>query len=164
MDVNELERLYQGLLELIRSLGLGWVAEQVVEEVSVGKVLPADFKARRADMTARGSFLFASGSPDSELPRRGPREDVLVMEEYTPEDRLRLLLDAIEEAVVNTGSMEDQLFERLGLFEASSIQGIEFYSELTDEVTMTIDRSRARAMHLTGVTLKERLDHVRQEI
>ena len=163
MDVNELERLYQGLLELIRSLGLGWVAEQVVEEVSVGKVLLADFKARRAEMTARGSSILTFGHADSELPRRGPREDVLIVEEYTLENRLRLLLDAIEEAVVNTGSMEDQLFERL-VPEASSLQGIEFYSELTDEVTMTIDRSRARAMHLTGVTLKELLDQVRQEI
>ena len=160
MEIDEIQQLYDDLMELIRRLGLTWVADQVSEAISVGKVVETDLRTLRNNLIGKDGF---TDFDEPEFLRSGPREDVLSTEEYTPEDRLRLLLDAIEESVVVTGSMEIQLIEGL-ITQGINVQGIEFYSEITDEVTMTIDRSRIQPLHETVTSLKELLDQVRQEI
>jgi len=162
METDEILQLYQELLDLIRSLELNWLADQVVEEINFGRVVSTDLQSRRADMTENVPRLFEE-LPHSNAPIRTPREDVLAIEEYSPEDRLRLLLDAIEEGVVNTGSMQNQLVEQL-IPEASNIQRIEFYSEVTSEITMTIEKSRSQEIRETGDSLTELLARIRSEI
>lgn len=164
MDSNEIEQLYDGLLEILRSNGLGWVADQVAEEVSLGRILPRDFKTRQADMVQLRAYSDDDFEAQTEVQtmKIGSRE-ILARDEYAPEDRLQLLIDALEEAVIHAGTMEDQLVEQL-VPEDSDLPGVEFYSEVTNETTMTISRSSVRARYAHAERLKEHLDRLRREI
>ena len=141
MDNNELERLYDGLVEILRSNGLGWVADQVADEVRIGKLSQRDIKTRQIDMVQ--PTVFSENYSQVRSSSVGNRE-VLARDEYPLKDRLRLLIAAIEEAVIHAGAMELQLVEQLVPHDGD-LPGIEFYSEVTDETTMTINRSSARA-------------------
>ena len=161
MDNDDLDRLYNGILDLLRNQGIGWVADQVIEGVGLGRIVQREFKALQTERMQ--TLSFESSLVESSSGRRGPREDVLVSEPYNQEDRLRLLLDAIEEAVVNSRAMEEHLFDYLASNQ-SDINSIEFYSEETDSDTMRIERHGARSRYDATERLKSQLDQLRQEL
>ncbi|MGL5081924.1 MAG: hypothetical protein ACRC8A_10605 [Microcoleaceae cyanobacterium] len=87
--------VYAELVETLKRLGLGWVAEQVVEVVSAGKVVEETVSGRK--------------TPDLKLTYHTPSEQVL------------LLIQAIEKAVIDTLDIELSLAESLGQEDTGAI-------------------------------------------
>lgn len=161
MDTGELNALYDQLLDITRELGLGWVAEQVTDEVQLGKILRADFRTLQAE---RHQNRLIEPDVRAWVPdKRGPKEDVLTIEPYSSEDRLLLLLDAVERAVVETAAMETHFFEYCGLA-SGDINSMQFYSEDAGTDTLSTDVAHAQVRFEASQRLKEQLDLIRREI
>ena len=161
MNGNELDQLYDGLLDLLRTQELGWVADQVIEEITLGNTIQRNY--RDLESERRAIKLFDIDVADASPVRRSSREDVFVTEPYSQEDRLRVLLDAIEEAVVHSGAMSVHLFDGI-TSDQNDISFIEFYSEDTNIEPVRIDRQSALARIEANARLKEQLRRLRLEL
>ncbi|HLO48127.1 MAG TPA: hypothetical protein VK211_06865 [Kamptonema sp.] len=83
MDEKERAASYQELTAILKDLNLGWVAAQVADTVRTGKTI------------------------EERSPRR--KTPLLKIEDYTPEEQLRLLTTAIELAAIDIAEMEDEI-------------------------------------------------------
>lgn len=83
MDDIEYARLYQELAAMLQEFNLGWVAQQVADNVEIGKTIE-----------------------ERSLKRKTP---LLKIEDYTPKEQLLMLIDAVEQATVHTSEMEDEI-------------------------------------------------------
>ena len=102
------EEAYEILLRALREQQLSWVVEQVQEQVRVGKLVAKDITPYRETSPSRlGDQL------PSRRARTTRRERLVATEEYSPEERLGLAVDALESAVVHTAEIENEV---LGFF------------------------------------------------
>jgi hypothetical protein len=83
MDEIEYARVYQELAAILNEFNLGWVAREVADIVEIGKTIQ-----------------------ERSLKRKTP---LLKIEDYTAKEQLLLLIDAAEQAAVNTSEMEDEI-------------------------------------------------------
>ena len=83
MDDIEYARVYQQLAAMLDEFNLGWVAQQVADNVEIGKTIE-----------------------ERSLKRKTP---LLKIEDYTPKEQLLMLIDAVEQATVHTSEMEDEI-------------------------------------------------------
>ncbi|WP_449417594.1 hypothetical protein [Phormidium nigroviride] len=83
MNEKEYTTAYQELTAMLRDFNLGWVAEQVADTVRTGKTIEERTSKRKTPL--------------------------LKIEDYTPEEQLRLLTKAVEQAVIDTAEMEDEI-------------------------------------------------------
>jgi len=83
MDEIEYARVYQELAAILNEFNLGWVAQQVADTVEIGKTI------------------------EERSPKR--KTPLLKIENYTAKEQLLLLIDAIEQATVNTSEIEDEI-------------------------------------------------------
>lgn len=83
MDEQFCSTVYYELVEILNELKLGWVAEQVEDVLSAGKTVEEMVMGRK--------------SPDLKLAY------------YSPQERLSLLIDAIECMVVSGIEMEEEI-------------------------------------------------------
>lgn len=94
---------YSQLLAVVRASGLGWVADQVEAEVAAGRVETVRVSPIREeeyrDSTSPASRRFEV--------RPGPRTEYLKALPYSSGERLRLLADAIAQAVVRSTQMQN---------------------------------------------------------
>ncbi|MEK0181830.1 MAG: hypothetical protein EAZ98_16240 [Oscillatoriales cyanobacterium] len=120
MDDIEYARVYQQLAAMLDEFNLGWVAQQVADNVEIGKTIE-----------------------ERSLKRKTP---LLKIEDYTPKEQLLMLIDAVEQATVHTSEMEDEIAYFLkvesetsplgtkisfGSSSAQEVKTIEFTSHLT---------------------------------
>jgi len=83
MDDIEYARVYQEMAAMLDEFNLGWVAQQVADNVEIGKTIE-----------------------ERSLKRKTP---LLKIEDYTPKEQLLMLIDAVEQATVHTSEMEDEI-------------------------------------------------------
>jgi hypothetical protein len=156
MDDQEIETIFEGLSQMITQHKMDWVITQVSEQIRLGKIKDEEVKVlRHKRVTGR------SPHPDrymAEL-QPGPRESFLRTVEYSPKERLLLLVEAIEQAVANTAEMERELnvfYKRQGfsrfLFQPDeetresfqiSPDGIVFRESYVTELKQLLDELRA---------------------
>ncbi|MEZ2303236.1 MAG: hypothetical protein ACBR13_15865 [Microcoleus sp.] len=120
MDDIEYARVYQEMAAMLDEFNLGWVAQQVADNVEIGKTIE-----------------------ERSLKRKTP---LLKIEDYTPKEQLLMLIDAVEQATVHTSEMEDEIAYFLkvesetsplgtkisfGSSSAQDVKTIEFTSHLT---------------------------------
>jgi hypothetical protein len=99
MTTAECEQAYGQLVLAINKAGLPWLTNQVAEEIRFGKTLTKRVVARRDvpdDLMLEGL---------TEGPRRS-RVTVAATRQFTSHEKLSVLLDALEQAVVATHDME----------------------------------------------------------
>jgi len=105
---------YSQLLDAVRASGLGWVADQVEAEVAAGRLEAVQVTPVREEPGLQITFPSAPGFRS----QRGPKTEYLKSSPYSGTERARLLLDAIEQAVLRTIQMQGvavSIFsERLG--------------------------------------------------
>jgi hypothetical protein len=94
---EEADRLYTRLLRMLGDRQLRWVAEQVSEEVALGRTFSKTVPV-----------LDSQESPEGSRPRRRKTKFVSTVQ-YTPKERLSLLLDAIDRAVVVTSEFQKHI-------------------------------------------------------
>ena len=99
MTETESEQAFGTISEGMKSAGLEWVITQAAEQIRFGK---PEMKSVRTTI---------EGSPELAVPgldgrRRSTRETFASTREYSANERLMLLLDALERALVSTSEME----------------------------------------------------------
>lgn len=132
---------FERIIEKLREVGLTWVAIQVQDEIRGGKpyikeVRPVVDNRRRSG----GTFL-----PLDVNEQRGKKQKLAATEEFSPGERLEILLGAVEAATVVTSALSTsvlQFFSKGGEIEPS----ICFLPEEFDE---------AKAFSLTGDQQKD---------
>lgn len=85
MNEQDCSAVYNALIEMLSSIKLGWVTEQVADVISAGKTIEELVSGRK--------------SPD------------LKLNYYTPQEQLLLLINAIEKSVINTAEIETEIMD-----------------------------------------------------
>jgi hypothetical protein len=93
---------YAQLLAIVRASGLAWVADQVEAEVAVGRLETVRISPIREEDSQETANIIS----DRIESKRGPRAAYLKALPYSSGSRLRLLIDAIEQAVVRSIEMQ----------------------------------------------------------
>ncbi len=125
MNDQDYSELYDTLSNILRDKELVWVLDQVSEQIRLGKteskeIFPEEEGRQQNPLPGVESRLQAPRG------RRRKKEEFLVSTEYTPKEKLILLIDAIEQSVVNTNRM---VYETLDFVQAKfGIRTIVFYS------------------------------------
>ena len=146
MDSEECDEVFKKLLYLLDQNRLYWIVEQVNEQVHLGKTVEKEIETLKEE---KKEF-----SKISELDihkrqmKKGPKARFPVTEEYNPNEKLNLLLDAIEQAIVNSAEMEYHLIEYFGS-SLAKWDGINFYQ----------DEPESQPISLNIKTISDRLDN-----
>ena len=160
MDGKEFNEVYDFLVDTLKQKGLRWVATQVTEQVKLGKTVEKEietFKEFRDKSIEQIDYL-------SEIPlKKGPKATFPITEEYSQKEKLILLIDAIEQAVVNTSEMEYHIVDFLEN-EQVNLHGIEFYLGEAGEESHKITKPIATTRRQNGNRLKELLVKLRKEV
>lgn len=98
MEAEESRMFFGNLVDMLYQQNLGWVVEQVNEQIATGKT---QSKKVRAYREARDR---------AQLPMRlGGEVELAETVPYTPQEQLLILVSAIEQAVSNIANMEDRV-------------------------------------------------------
>jgi hypothetical protein len=150
MNESEFQTIYQELVEILRGLELGWLVEQVGEHVSLGKA------ASKGVMTLE-QIRYQEALPG--LPPEYEREYEVIFAttvEYTSQERLLMLVDALKHALVNTAYMAFE-FTRFFSEERAELGKVGFY-QAGELVTFTPESTAFRKNH--AVYLRRLLDEL----
>lgn len=160
MNDRECNEAYERLINILNQNKLEWIVTQVEEQVRSGKTVEKEIDTLKE--SRRGFDLFTIDDYPSRL-MKGPKATFPVTVEYQPSERLVLLLDAIEQAIVNTAEMEHHFIEYFG-GEVDNWQGVEFYSEDPNSRPVAINKETVLSRLDNGKQLKQLLDALRQEV
>lgn len=135
MDEIEYAKLYQELAAILNEFNLGWVVQQVADTVEIGKVIE-----------------------ERSLKRKTP---LLKIEDYTAKEQLLLLINAVEQATVNTSEMEDEIAYFLKVESETSPLGTKItFANSGAETAKTIEftSSVTAPRHKQAIALKPLLE------
>lgn len=160
MDDQQCTETYEILHKVLEQNGLGWVFEQVEEEIRLGKTVEREIDTLREDK--QGFDLFTHEDYPTTL-KKGTKARYPVTIQYSPPERLLLLIDALERAVVNTAEMEYHITD---VFEGEleDWKALTFHSEETGAHVISITEQTAFSRLKHSKKLKELLDLLRKEI
>jgi hypothetical protein len=163
MNDQECDEVYEFLLAALTKSGLEWVSDQVVDQVHLGKTVEIEVETLREIRPAES--LFTSFGPDQNLfhLRKGPRATFPITIEYRPKERVLLLIDAINQAIVNTAEMESILTEYFDS-EVGHEMTVEFDSDEADSARAVVSHQGASLRIATSQKLKGLLEELRNEI
>jgi hypothetical protein len=105
MTEEQCAEAYDILANLLRRSNLAWVMDQVDADVRVGKLIEKPIR-EISDRHTAGSIAFELVEAP-ELQRRGRSGSIRQRVEYSNRERLQLLVEAIEYAVLHTADLEE---------------------------------------------------------
>jgi hypothetical protein len=160
MTDEESEEIYERLRSILDQRGLHWVTSQVGEQLRLGKLVHKEAKTLRE--TEFAAPLFAAETPGRGW-REGPKFKFPVTVPYEPKERLSLLIDAIQLAVVATSEMEDAF---TGFFQTNNERAIQiaFYGEDDPVEVHTFDVGSVLPRREDTNRLKSSCEALRAEI
>lgn len=161
MDSQECDEVYAKLLQILSENKLEWTVDQVKEQILLGKTIEKEivtFKKNKLDLP----MSFELEMYQTPL-KKGPKVKFPVTEEYTPEERLELILDAIEQAIINTAEMENHLIRYFGTG-LKEWRGVNFYAEETESLLTLISEETVLERFANSQHLKELIKKLRSEI
>lgn len=135
MDDREANQIFDRLVKILEAHELEWVSNQVIGQIQFGKTIEIEIKTLKSSEQKAQRKMFEDDISSKYSPG-GPKDTFPTREEYSPTEKLLLLIDAIDQAIVATSEMEMHLFKNLG--EERSLARIEFSSE-EDESILEID-------------------------
>jgi len=106
MTAEECEFAFERLEHAMNDAGLAWVTNQVAENLRFGKTRTKSLSVRQEKNDIWAAELL------SEAPKRS-RVTVSATEPYTPEEKLRMLVRALEQTTVAIDRMENFVRDRL---------------------------------------------------
>jgi hypothetical protein len=164
MTDDECDQVYRTLSARLIELNAGWIVDEVEEEIRDGRDTVVRVRPVREDV---GSASEEGGRPSFSR-QTGSPQNLLRTVPYTSKERLHLLVDAIEAAVVDTADMEVSFFKAVA--DATSTSAIRSPTMLqfadpdtgatTHEVSVTTSGTRQTAAQL----LRRQLGELRREI
>ena len=159
MELQECERIFNELTAMLRDYDLSWICSQVDEYIRLGKT--EEKVVTRAEIMA---IKKDGGIPKLPLKsRRGASTTFTSTSEYNSREKLLILIDAIQQAVINTCSMEYEVAKRLG---GQARQMIFLHRDLPEGKTITskitLAEVESRQVHTERLQLL--LSELRKEI
>lgn len=156
MNDLECQETYDALQPLLIEAGLDWIVLQVNQHLALGK------------MTVREVDTLKDSIPtEDEMPLglplrfvRGPRTSYPLAIPYESSERLRALIDAVEEAIINTADFEIHIIAAFG----TEITFSPDDSDQIDNGSRSITQDSARTRQNAALNLKGVLDQLRSEI
>jgi hypothetical protein len=155
---------YTELSHILEQLQLSWIIHQVEELVRLGKPVPKRVKTFKE--SSEEPLLSLLNESDYGLTRfkPGAAAELTEVVAYTPKERLLLLIDAIEQAVVNTSQMEAETFESFEKAVNHTIpEDIVFISEDNNK-QVTISRQKTRLRRESSTGLRQLLKELREGV
>jgi len=92
LNFDEMEQCYSSLTDLSKRYGLNWVIEQVESQIALGKIGSGKIRAREVPL-ANGLM------EDVQRQSRGRPTQFTVSEQFTPAEKLKILIEALRHAV-----------------------------------------------------------------
>lgn len=126
---GEARRLFEKLATQLRERGAVTLVDQVIDEIAQGRQVVYKNVRRKQNEPA----LYRPENEESASDRSGKREYAETLE-YSPTQRLDLLLEALERAIVDAGAIEAELVGKYGK--------IRFVPEQAEENLRTFDVGR----------------------
>jgi hypothetical protein len=158
MSDDECRDVFDTLIISLQASGLAWVESQVRDQIRLGKTIEREREVPNELRFQRSIF-----EADREQTNRRSPTTFPITIEYSAQERLRLLIDAIEHAVVNTAAMEESF---TSYFEAESphLESIQFYSEDASLQPRIITRQSAAFRTEKASQLHKLLEELRKEV
>lgn len=157
MDEKESVETFEVLSKILEEQGLRWLVEAVSREIQEGLIETASEK----DLMAKGIE-----TPDLRLTpeyrKSIRREEFLARREFSQTDRLRLLVNAIEEVVTQANGIELEIAHFFGESGGPTKAQFADNESLIPALEMSSNESGRRAAAVRQ--LRELLQELRQEI
>ncbi len=156
MNGAEIRDVDRRLRDVVTNHDLDWVLDQVDEEIRVGKLTQKKVTTYKEDED-RNSFSDQSFKPVS-------KAMLTASIEYSDQEKLLLLVDAIEQAVVNTTIMADETVSHLaGLREDRGRPEVKFMPEDAEEAP-SVSLTEISVRRRSATRLAELLNEIRDKI
>lgn len=157
MNEKESIETFEALSKILEERGFRWLVEAVSREIQEGLIEIASEK----DLMAEGiEPSFSQLTP--EYRRSIRREEFLVRREFSQTDRLRLLVDAVEEVVTQADGMEQGLVHFFGEFDGP--KEFQFGDNKSPIVAIGTSRMESSQRPPAVQQLRRLLQELRQEI
>lgn len=161
MGADESIEIYNKLISALRENKLDWIIDQVTEHIRLGKTVEKEIETLKEDPSEK-MVVYTFGDHVPKF-KKGPRATFPVTENYTPQEQLLLLIDAIEQALVNTNEMERNFVE----FFEGDVGGwrqVDFYSEESDSVIVSVNKESIQAPFQHAERLRDLFVQLRSEV
>ncbi len=123
MNDQECLDTYEDLAKLLNEQNMEWVTDQVASEIREGKTVQ-----RLVDTIKDGKDADTLFATDDGSFKKGPKATFSATVEYSPLERLELLIGAIRQAIVTIAEMEQHLAKFYTLVDKSP-SSIQFQSD-----------------------------------
>jgi hypothetical protein len=155
---------FNALVELLNSNDLGWVVNQVNEEIQSGKIVSNEFPIIKQDpfLNARQDTLFERGG--EYRTRRRERFNQIVP--FSQKERLILLIKALKRLAIDTSNIQKHVTAFVQ-FEAKKTDikpDIRFYSEDTNADNFSLSRSESQGSQADIAKLEQLLTSLEHEV
>jgi hypothetical protein len=160
MNEQESIHAFDRLTKILNENGLGWVTEQVNEQIRNGKTIQREIETLKE---GKEMPLFATFDDYPRKLTRGPKATFPVTVEYQPSERLELLIDAIRQSIVDTADMEHNLVSFTEKADETPKKFL-FYSDEPNSEPILISAETIRLRHINSKRLNELLTSLQREI
>lgn len=156
MNEEESIAAFNSLQEALRTRDLGWVLDQVAEQVRAGKPSTREVVERPVDYL----WVAERTRGGERLKTRKTRFPATI--EYTPQERVLLMLDAIEHAVINTAEMAAHI-TRFAEKELGQPR-VEFRTDESKAPQLSLEGEEAESRAVVAAHLRTLIGQLREEV
>jgi hypothetical protein len=160
MTEEQCAESYNFLINLLRDLNFSWVIQQVEAAIRVGLLIEKPIREISPGHTAEG-VGFEVIEP-TEPQHRGRSKSIIQRVEYSDRERLQILIDAIEHAILYTTDLQEATLKLMGDNQRSS--EIAFEPDGSDEYPFRINLLDVNTKRQAQNVLKQALDQLKTEV
>jgi len=154
---------YSTLVAWLRSNHLDWVADQIEDEVALGKVKSERIQVGQFEAQSRAPELPLSTTKEIQTPveRKTSRSgsEFLARAEYTEQEQFDIALGAIEAVVLGAVKIQDSLLSALG-----PTASIHFVPGETGEIAHSFQSSDLNTQRVKIDELSKHLELLREDV
>jgi hypothetical protein len=159
LSADEAERIFGELAATMREYHLEWIVAQVEAQISLGRVALKSLEVNEHEMFADEDTMFTS------RPRRSRRKRATfaVSEQYSPQEKLELLIDGLSAGVIQVNQIADEVAS-FRLNETPQLTSIRFVpeAEVKEESSLSVTDVSSRKEAWTR--LEQLLRELRNEV
>lgn len=156
MNERDCDTIYDTLITILSEHNLLWIMDQVEEQVRSGKTIEREIET----LTEVRPHALESGTS---ILRKGPKARFPVTVPFDPCERAQITIDAIQHALIDSFTMEQDLVEFLDR-QPNAIPQIEFYEDDSNQPRRLISRTAIAERTQSSAQLHKLLNELREEI
>lgn len=159
MNSDDLVSIYNEISAMLRQLQLGWIVDQVNQQVAEGKLV-----VRENVPTYRAGKENSSQPFSDQLYIPSSKAEFIAQEEYTPLDQVNLIINAVQ-VILDTAMMERELVTFFsGQQESQTATVISIVSDGDETVRIALSPDTSEEQLRTLDELQMILSRLRREI